>query len=184
MKTFSKFPLLFAIALILCSIKVSAQFQLTWTPGVNMKASVVNMMAISHKLEQSSQFGFTGGVCLLGAFLREGKQVGWTATFEAGTQYVIIAPQLKYIPFASTGAERNFGIANPEADSSLAILIYSQTDSQMKSYQFDDTLRLYGNFDNSKLRLIYIPATGVYLLEDSTSIFTLKRTKTILPIEK
>jgi hypothetical protein len=77
------------LVVLFVSLRASAQ-STNWRPGQFMQESMVNTLKVSHYFEQNSQFGFIDGVCILGAYVRQGKQVSWVAEFTAGTEYVVV----------------------------------------------------------------------------------------------
>jgi hypothetical protein len=84
-------------------------------------------------------------------------------------------PTMAVIPFARTreSGELGFGEGDKQ-DTTITILIY-KTEKRDRSYQFDDTLRLYGTFSHNQLILSLDQKTGQYTLLDGAVPYALQR---------
>lgn len=86
-----------------------------------------------------------------------------------------IRPQLFIIRLEKSGDTRNFGFGGTdEKDTTVAVLIYP-AEKGSKSYQFNDTLRLYGRFVPERFSLQYIQNTGQYMLREGSVLYPLQR---------
>ena len=84
------------------------------------------------------------------------------------------APQATTIRLERTGGSRNFGFGGADSqDTTLAVLLYPV--ALTKAYQFDDTLRLYGNFNAAWLFLQYDSNTKRYTLREDSLSYPLQR---------
>lgn len=104
--------------------------------------------------------------------------------FMHSDQTVANTPQLAFIQYAPTGADRQFGVASSEADSTYPVLIYKAVEPFSRAYRFDDSLRLYGPFDVSQLRLIYKPAQSIFSLEVGEETYELQRFQPVQPLTR
>ncbi len=70
------------------------------------------------------------------------------------------------------------------ADSTIAVKIYPPTEEYPFHYRFDDTLRLYGDFDPAGLTLRYDETREVYQVQDRNATYPVERYREISPLVK
>ncbi|MEO0044623.1 MAG: hypothetical protein RL329_4072, partial [Bacteroidota bacterium] len=70
----------------------SSQAQMDWTLGIYMRQSVSNTLAKGKLMELKTDFhyGFSNGVCLLGAFLERSNEVSINYSMKGGVMYAFI----------------------------------------------------------------------------------------------
>ncbi len=70
----------------------SSQAQMDWTLGIYMRQSVANTLAKGKLMELKTDFhyGFSNGVCMLGAFVERGNEVSINYSMKGGVMYAFI----------------------------------------------------------------------------------------------
>lgn len=112
---------------------------------------------------------------LIGYFLYTGSPPNTIAQRKNATGTKSVTPRLFYIRLEQSGATQNFGFGGTAGtDTTVAVLIYP-AEKGGKSYQFDDTLRLYGSFVPARLSLRYDQNTGQYIIREDSVWYPLQR---------
>lgn len=82
---------LFSLVIVLMSLSVfTAQAQEAWSPGVYMQQAVDNVHKKAEYATSFGDYGYSGGFCFLGAYVKKGKSVKWRTTLPTGKQLLFI----------------------------------------------------------------------------------------------
>jgi hypothetical protein len=74
------------------------------------------------------------------------------------------------------------GVAGVPAEFTIPVKIYPPEANRNFHYRFDDTLRLYGNFEARNLTLLYNEPKEEYRLQDQQRKYVLERYQETAPL--
>jgi hypothetical protein len=95
---------------------------------------------------------------------------------------VSATPLVTDIKYVVQRGEPGLGVAGVSAESTIPVKIYPPEANRNYHYRFDDTLRLYGNFEARNLTLLYNEPKEEYRLQDQQRKYVLERYQETAPL--
>ncbi len=130
-----------AITLVLL-VFTGVGFGQDWNPGKYMKQAMDRILQNAAIMSAASDnMGYMPGVSIMGTFLDEGEEVGWSASFDAGTDYILLGAgdeDATDVDITIYDAKGNQVMADTETDA-IPLVFFTPE----KSGQYSIKLKLY-----------------------------------------